>query len=183
MTNTLLQWNCRGLKPNYNEILLLLNTHNPAVMCLQETFLKQSDNITLKNYSMFNHIVDNADKATGGASIIVNNKVLHSEIPLNTELQAVAVSVTLHRVITICSIYIPPRSSVTTQALKDLVSQLPTPFILLGDFNAHNPMWGSKDTNAMGKAVEDFVEDLDLCVFNNKSSTYIHPATGTFSAA
>ena len=181
MENTILQWNCRGLKPNYDEILLLLNTHNPAVLSLQETFLKTSDNISLKNYSIYNYIFENADKASGGASVVVNNNVLHSQIQLDTELQAVAVSVTLHRVITICSIYIPPRSAVNIKALEHLVSQLPSPFILLGDFNAHNPMWGSTDTNAMGQVVEDFVEGLDLCLFNNKSHTYLHPATGSFS--
>ena len=34
----------------------------------------------------------------------------HSHVPLNTNLQTVAVSITLPRVITLCSIYIPPSS-------------------------------------------------------------------------
>ena len=42
------QWNCRGLKPNYNEILLLLTLMKPSVFCLQETFLKPEDNISCK---------------------------------------------------------------------------------------------------------------------------------------
>jgi len=43
-----LQWNCRGLKPNYEEIKCLLFDHNPYVICLQETLLKDSDKIYLK---------------------------------------------------------------------------------------------------------------------------------------
>ncbi|KJV98875.1 hypothetical protein RAMDARK_1872 [Rickettsia amblyommatis str. Darkwater] len=29
------------------------------------------------------------------------------------------------------------------QELQGLVGQLPQPFLILGDFNAHHPMWGS----------------------------------------
>ena len=36
----IIQWNCRGLKPNYNEVSLLISEYNPSVFCFQETFLK-----------------------------------------------------------------------------------------------------------------------------------------------
>ena len=57
MGHHILQWNCRGLKPNYNEILLMLNKYKPAIFCLQETFLKSIDNISFKNYSLYNHFL------------------------------------------------------------------------------------------------------------------------------
>ena len=44
MANKLIQWNCRGLKANFNELLLLLTGLCPSIICLQETFLKPSDN-------------------------------------------------------------------------------------------------------------------------------------------
>ena len=108
MDNTIIQWNCRGLRANYNEILLLLTKFNPSVVCLQETFLKQTDNVLFKNYAVFNYISNQGDKASGGTSIVINNRFPHSQVNLNTPLQAVAVSVTLHKTITICSIYLPP---------------------------------------------------------------------------
>ena len=181
MKNSILQWNCRGLKANYDEILLLLNSNDPSVICLQETFLKDSDNISFKNYSMYNYISDTGDRASGGSSVIVNNRAIHSQVPLVTNLQAVAVSVTLHRVITICSLYLPPSVNVCPNDLDALLEQLPTPFLLLGDFNGHNIMWGSSDTNSRGKVVEDFIGRHDLCLFNNKEPTYLHPATGSFT--
>ena len=110
MNNTIIQWNCRGLKANYNEMALLLHTHSPAVTCLQETFLKQTNTVNFTKYSIYNHINHNNEKASGGSSVVVDNRAPHRSIPLNTSLQAVAVNVTLHRPITICSIYIPPRS-------------------------------------------------------------------------
>ena len=44
-------------------------------------------------------------------------------------------SVTLHKTISICSIYIPPRVKIEQKDLDEIVNQLPTPYLLLGDFN------------------------------------------------
>ena len=53
MQNRIIQWNCRGLKANYEETLLLLKDYEPAAHCLQETDLKDSDNISIRNYTTF----------------------------------------------------------------------------------------------------------------------------------
>ena len=66
--------------------------------------------------------------------------------------------------------------------LKQLIDQLPVPFLLLGDFNAHNPIWGSSKQNDNGKKVEDLLNKEGLCIFNDGSSTYLHPGYGTFSS-
>ena len=47
----IIQWNCLGLKPNYNEAFLLISEYNPSVFCFQETYLKPDDNIWLKCYN------------------------------------------------------------------------------------------------------------------------------------
>ena len=130
MNNTLIQWNCRGLKPNYNEILLLLSKYSPAIFCLQETFLKATDtNISFKQYSLFNYIQNNTERASGGSSILVHSRIPHSKVDLNTPLQAVAVQVTLHKVVTVCSIYLTPNVKVEQSDLENLIKQLPEPFI------------------------------------------------------
>jgi exonuclease III len=182
MANKIVQWNCRGLKANFNEILLLLTAFNPSIVCLQETFLKENHNISFKDYTLYNHICTTGDRASGGSTIMVNSRLPHSQLPLNTVLQAVAVRVTLHRVITVCSVYLPPNSKVDKNQLEDLTSQLPTPYILLGDFNGHNPMWDCKDFNNTGSIIEDFISSNNLCLMNNKKATYLHPATGHYSS-
>ena len=182
MANILIQWNCRGLKANYNEILRLLADYTPAIVCLQETFLKQSDNISLKNYSIFNYILKNDDRAAGGSSVVVSNRVPHSQVSLNTPLQAVAVRVTLHKTITVCSVYIPPNVNIQSDAIDNLIKQLPEPFILLGDLNGHNPLWGCLDLNNRGRHIENCLIKNDLCLLNDKSFTYLHPATGHMSS-
>ena len=105
MQNRIIQWNCRGLKANYEETLLLLKDYEPAALCLQETHLKDTDNVTITNYTAFHTFSASNERTAGGVSIFVNNNAPHSHIPLQTNLQTVAVSVTIHRVFTLCSIY------------------------------------------------------------------------------
>ena len=73
---------------------------------------------------------------------MLNTSFPQRKIDLQTELQATAVSVTLDREITLCSVYIPPSFSLNSQHLDNLLQQLPTPYILLGDYNGHNILWG-----------------------------------------
>ena len=53
MNNTILQWNCRSIKANFEELNLLIAEKRRAAVCLQETFLKDSDKLTLKYHSCY----------------------------------------------------------------------------------------------------------------------------------
>ena len=157
---------------NYEETLLLLKDYEPAALCLQETHFKDSDNISIRNYTTFHTFSTNNERAAGCVTIFVNNNAPHCHIPLNTNLQAFSVSITLHRVITLCSIYIPPSSRLSPKNLEDLVPQLPSPFILLGDFNGHNILWGSKDINDKGRIIESFIDNQGLCLYYTKTHVF-----------
>ena len=52
-----------------------------------------------------------------------------------------------------------------------LIEQLPTPFILLGDFNPHNSVWGSDSLRNNDNVLEEFLSQVDLCFFNDGSTT------------
>ena len=67
---SIIQWNCRGLRANYNEILI-----SPSVICLQETFLKQSDNISFRDFNKFNYICPDGQRASRGTSIMIKSSV------------------------------------------------------------------------------------------------------------
>ena len=153
----IIQWNCRGLKPNYNEVSLLISEYNPSVFCFQETFLKPDDNISLRGFNIYNYIHTDSMRPSGGASIFVKSSFPQRKIDLQTELQAIAVSVTLDREITICSVYIPPSFSLSSQHLDNLLQKLPSPYILLGDFNGHNILWGGQNNDSRGKLIENFI--------------------------
>ena len=178
----LIQWNCRGIKPRYEELLLLLTLLRPSVFCLQETYLKPEDNFTLKTFNTYNHIHSDCLRASGGSSILVNSYLPQREIKLKTDLQAVAVSVTLEKEITLCSVYIPPSFSLRFEHLNSLLQQLPSPYMLLGDFNGHNVLWGSNDNDHRGELIEDFItKKNDICLMNDKSNTFLDSGKGTLS--
>ena len=103
----IIQWNCRGLKPNYNEVSLLISEYNPSVFCFQETFLKPDDNISLKGFNIYNYVHTECMRPSGGALVFVKSSFPQRKIDLQTELQGTKVSVTLDKEITICSVYIP----------------------------------------------------------------------------
>ena len=113
----IIQWNCRGLKPKFDEISIILEQHKPSIFCLQETFLKPNDNVTLKGFNIYNYIHSDCQRPSGGSSIFVKSSCPQRNIVFTTELQATAVSVTLDKEITICSIYIPPSFTLKTEHL------------------------------------------------------------------
>ena len=178
-----IQWNCRGFNTNYNELALLLQEHRPIAVCLQETNLKLSNQIRIANYSQYHCFGPaNNGRACWGVSVFVRNGSPHKQITLQTELQAVAVNINAHKSITVCSIYLPPNTPVAIKQIEKLVRQLPKPYILLGDFNAHHTLWGCRDINSYGKIVDQLITQENLCILNDNSQTYLHPGTGSTSA-
>ena len=132
-----------GMKPNLTELLLLNGSLCPIMICLQKTFLKENNNVKICYFTSYDYVNSNTNRASGGISILINNKIFQHRIHFNTNLQAVA-SATLHHTITVCSVYILPHDQIID---TELLEQLPGPFILMGDFNSHNIIWRCKEIN------------------------------------
>ena len=138
----ILQWNCKGLRARSEQLKVLIRDFNPGIICLQETMLGNSSYNPGMNFNIFNSPPPPGDRAHGGAAVIVSKSLQHTRVPLNTNLQAVALSIILDRTITVCSVYLPPDLDFNIIDVQILINQLPAPFLLLGDFNAHIPLWG-----------------------------------------
>jgi hypothetical protein len=52
----------------------------------------------------------------------------------------------------------------------------------MGDFNAHNPLWGSDKMSDKGKKLEDAISRHNLCILKDGSRTYLHPGNGSYSS-
>ena len=122
------------------------------------------------------------DRAKGGAAIIIHKALQHSLVQLNTHIQAVAVTFTLAKQITVCSIYLPPDLDISFNDIHSLINQLPTPYLLLGDFNAHNPLWGGNVMNTKGRVIEDIIDHHNITLMNNGAMTYHNIYSNTYSA-
>ena len=52
----------------------------------------------------------------------------------------------------------------------------------MGNFNSHHTLWGCTNTNDKNLIIEDFITKHDLVLLNDKSSTYLHHTTGSYSS-
>lgn len=159
-----------------------MRDHNPGLVCLQETKLGTRIFNPGLNYEIYNSPPPPGDHSHGGAAVIVNKSLQHSPITLDSNLQAVAISVILEKSVTICSLYLPPRCRFRKNDILDLIKQLPTPFFILGDFNCHNPLWGGSVLDEGGKIIDDVITTDDLSLFNDGTMTFHNIYSGTFSA-
>ena len=177
----LVQWNCEGLKQKGDALQEIIREKNPLCICLQETKLPKDADFHIKGYKSFLKNLETDGNAHGGVGIWVkNNKPAH-QIPLNTNLQAVAVSLIMGKRITICSLYLPPNEVITKQAIENLMNQLPKPFMLIGDFNAHSPLWYDRRDCARGKVIQKIIEDKDIVLLDQNKTTHISRAHQTLS--
>lgn len=178
---TLLQWNCCGYFQHIENIKQLISEYQPNVLCLQETNFKPDYSPTLRHYDVYNTNRETGKKASGGAAIFVAKEVHSVEVNLTTNLEAVAITIWVPTPITICNVYLPASHNLVSQELINLISQLPSPFILTGDFNAHNQLWGSKSTKPRGKLIENVLLTTNLNLLNTGEPTHFNATSGTFS--
>ncbi|WP_370738168.1 endonuclease/exonuclease/phosphatase family protein, partial [Solemya elarraichensis gill symbiont] len=122
----ILQWNCRSYRTQYEELCLLIQEHSPRVICLQESHMEGIQGYTIPSYTAFHQ---------GSISLLIHNSIPFSPVSLNTNIPAVAMRVTLHKVFTVCCLYLSPNNTYTSSDLNRLLEQLPSSCLLLGDFN------------------------------------------------
>ena len=67
----IVQWNCRGLGPRYEELVWLLTLLGPSVFCLREACLKAEDGFTSKGFNACSRIHSDCLRASGGSSVFV----------------------------------------------------------------------------------------------------------------
>ena len=99
---SILQWNCQGLRAKFESLKILIEEHFPICIALQETMLGQNK-LCPREYSFY-HNKPEVNHRHGGSALLLRKDVVHAKIPLQTDLQAVAVKIFAKRNYTICSI-------------------------------------------------------------------------------
>ena len=121
----IIQWNCRGIKPNYGEIKCI--NYNPNIICLWKTLLKKLTTSPSKDTTLITkQTLAWGNRPIVDTPIIVKNQIPHAVLLLllQTNFQAIAIKVSLHRTITICSICIPPKHKLNKSKIENLIGQL-----------------------------------------------------------
>lgn len=85
--------------------------------------------------------------------MVVRTGIACPGVPLCTSLEAVAARGLMYRLINIVSSYVPPHVPHIIYELEGFSDQLPEPFLILCDFNAHNLMASSDGPDSRGRVI------------------------------
>ncbi len=176
----ILQWNLNGYHNNTEMLKMLINEYEPKVIALQETHFKYKSS-SPSTYQNFSKIRPNQNRSSGGVSIFVKNNIEACLLPINTNLEAIAITINHHGKMNICNIYIPHPDNIDSNDVEQLIRQIPTPRIILGDLNSHNPVWGSDHLTTQGRNFGEIFDNQNLTLMNDGSKTHFNAYNASFS--
>jgi len=165
-----LQWNARSLNNKF-EFKQHVSVYNYDVICIQETWLKENKSYNLSGYDMVRY--DRPLREHGGVATFVRSGLKYAQIKINSDLECVVLKLeTSSGHINVVNVYIPPDKTFNTDQnqLKEIFSF--SNCIIMGDFNAKNPLWGSSNTDKLGDTIENLIDENQLCVLNTGLPTY-----------
>lgn len=168
------QWNANGILPRLAELKNFLATqkHQPDVICIQETHLTDKKQLKIPSYSTERRDRGNGQRY-GGVATLVKTDLTYTVMDNISDIEELTIKIKLcNQDLIISNIYNPPRNRIDEAQYINLASR--RNIIMLGDFNAHLPLFGSQQVNSEGVAMEKVIEGTDLVVLNDKSGTHIN---------
>lgn len=171
----ILQWNCRSIRAQRDELLLLITQHNPHIIALCETWLKDSISFSLKNYKIIRK--DRTD-GYGGVMIACRNDIQATSVAINTCYECVVCSIELYQgeKLSVASVYFPPNLNNPPFSASDfemLLNQIPDRKLILGDFNSHGQQWGGSLNDRRSQIITNVLDDNNLVTINTGEPTRI----------
>ena len=140
---------------------------------------------SIANYSLASNSVPSID--TLGTAIYIHNSVTYDKIQINTsEFQVSGVKLHINNCkINLYNVYNQPSCNYDMKNLPNSIPNIQEDFLLVGDFNAHNPLWSSNctDSDTNGTVLEQVMINNNLCILNDGDvTTYYSKAHGTYSS-
>lgn len=171
----LLNWNARSVRAHREELKQRVFVENYDIVCIQESFLKPSDNFEIPGYSSIR-----SDRKTltcgGGLVSFVRNGLKYCKLdsPMHIEAQIFSVR-TACGVINIVNVYLPPVSPLNVEQLVAFKGLLRLDkALVVGDFNAKSALWCSPITNRRGRELSDLITESEYVVLNTGKPTHVH---------
>jgi len=178
-TFVILKWNANGLTLHGDELKHYLSTtsNKPDIICIQETFLKPKRLFTLPGYNIERCDRPGANQKGGLVTFIKAGISYTTKAPI-TNMECIQTEIqTATGNINIYNIYHAPDSPIDKTAYRSLFNLNNS--ILVGDFNAHSPLFGSNTRNEMGKLLETLIEEFQYESLNTGEGTYLKHNKGT----
>lgn len=180
-----IHWNINGVVGHKNALEKLVREHCPLIVNLNETKIRKKTEFKLKNYEVIRKELE--DERTwvapyGGVMSLIHTIVKFKKIDLKTELQAVAFEINIPFKHTVCNIYASGKEDdFSEKTFCKLIQQLGNKFIITGDLNAKNRLWGSPTTDPRGKIIAKVNNLHSLFRLNDETPTYFDCRYGSTS--
>lgn len=176
----ILQWNIQSMRRKKHDLVHLINKFRPSVIAISETWLIPGSRFRIPGYSCLRD--DRADGYAGSA-LLIERSLSFSQIILPSHPPDINIVGVRSSDISYISLYIPhPNSSLIPDILV-LLSSIPPPIMIMGDFNAHHVLWGSSHSDLFGLSLLDIFNEIDLCLVNDGSPTRrVYPSQNPKSA-
>jgi exonuclease III len=182
---TIHSWNCQGSPSNkITQIRNHLHQFKPQILCLQETRIKQKQNLSSYNIQNYSFTATPHSSGAGGLGMYIRDDVhykhradLMNEIVIknceyanNTMWHELLIN---NEIILLANVYINPSNSNTdTSNIIKMISTIKTqqhPFILIGDMNAKHSTWNNFTlTNNIGEQINKFINKNSYTLLNNE---------------
>jgi len=173
-TLQILQWNANGILSKLPEFKNYLSNlqDQPDIICIQETHLNKNKQLKIASYITERRDRENSSHS-GGVATLIKTGLTYTILEKIEDIEELTIRVKLNdQHLIISNIYNPPKKRIDEDKYITLASR--NNVIVLGDFNAHLPIFGDNTVNSEGKSMEKIIETTDLVVLNDKSGTRIN---------
>lgn len=156
------------------------------VICLQETLLYPNKNFHINEFRSTR--LDVTHPSVRGICILSRLSLKTSLADLSAfnhpSIEIIGTEITFKSyTLLIVSVYRHPNCYTPPSILNDILSlhHKYKHLVILGDFNAHHPMWGADRGDTPGNSIARIIENRGIRLLNDDLPTLLHSSYGTFS--
>lgn len=168
-------WNSNGLQKHIKSLQLVLQQRNIDICLISETHFTRETYVNIKNYQIY-HTIHPQNRARGGSAVVIKKSIKHyvHDRLQTDEFQATIITVETktHSKLSFTAVYSPPRHSITTDQYKILINMHTNSFVMGGDYNCKHVQWGSRLTNAKGRALLKAINETGCNYISTSKPTY-----------
>ena len=133
--------------------------------------MKNKTKFNITGYTTVRH--DRSLGNKGGLAILIRNGINYTEVITIQSIDMEYMEVKLktdNGFVTVSNCYNPPGRDIESTDLE-IIFRNPGNKLIVGDFNAKSPLWGSPVRNAIGSQIESILYETDLVVLNGGQAT------------
>jgi len=166
---TIIQHNVLHWPTRKNELCNTYRKHDPHIILINSHGLNNDNPLKIYTYTTYSS--NKSQERNDGVAIAIKNSIQHKINNFHSDL--LAVEINTQGPIILATLYLPPRRPCIPE--PDILQLLRhnKPIYIMGDFNAHHPLFGYNDTNNVGRGFASYMQQGRLTHLGPHTPTYI----------